>query len=51
MNQKPFKSIHIRAETNIDLPTKGKITSVESNSKRYGSPNNLPSLQNICRTI
>ncbi|CAK63034.1 unnamed protein product (macronuclear) [Paramecium tetraurelia] len=51
MNQKPLKSIHFRVETHIDLSSKGKISSVESNSQRYGSPNKLPSLQNICRTI
>ncbi|CAD8206596.1 unnamed protein product [Paramecium octaurelia] len=51
MNQKPLKSIHFRVETHIDLSSKDKISSVESNSKRYGSPDNLPSLQNICRTI
>ncbi|CAD8119299.1 unnamed protein product [Paramecium sonneborni] len=51
MNQKPLKSIHFRVETHIDLSSKGKISSVESNSQRYGSPNQLPCLQNICRTI
>ncbi|CAD8101638.1 unnamed protein product [Paramecium primaurelia] len=51
MNQKPLKSIHFRVETHIDLQSKDKLSSVENNSKRYYSPNNLPSLQNICRTI